>query len=344
VHLSLLPFVVLANLAAGATTVLPDGDLARLPELDPSRLLARIRAHRVEVVVASPGVADRLAGHPDASAALGSLRRVYLGGAPVAPPLLDRWHAVAPAARITVLYGATEVEPIASLAAEGYGAAEREATRNGAGVLVGRPVTGVDVLVLPDRHGTPIGPCTEAEIAALRVGLGVEGEIVVAGPNVASGYLGGVANGLAAITAGGRRWLRTGDAGYLDARGRLWLTGRCANRITIGDGVTHPLRVEAALAGDPAVARAALLQDGDRRLLLIEPVDPKAPFPGDRVAASVAFAAPDEIALVARMPLDARHAAKIDYRRLAADVAAGRVRMRRALPLVPVPGGPAPSA
>jgi len=332
-HLSVLPFVVLANLGAGATSVLPDGDPTRPAQLDPARLAAQIRAHRIEVVVASPTIARRLAGHAAATAALDSVRRVYLGGAPVLPPLLDGWRAAAPGARVTVLYGATEAEPIASLPSAGYGESERRATRDGAGVLVGSPVRGVDVRILADRHGTPVGPCTEAQFDALSEAPGVEGEIVVAGPHVARGYLGRTGDRLAGIDVGARHWHRTGDAGYLGADGRLWLTGRCTNRVALGPIAIHALRVEAALAGEPTVTRAAFLQDGERRLLVIEPAARGTPLPFERIAARVAFASPDDIAVIERMPMDARHAAKIDYRRLAADVAAARVRFRK--PLAP---------
>ena len=316
--------------------MLPHGDLTRLASLDPVRLAAHIRDHRVDVVVASPGVADRLAAHALAVAPFDRLRRVYLGGAPVLPPLLDRWRRAAPGCRVTVLYGATEVEPIASLPAEDYGDDERRATMAGAGVLVGVPAAGTDVRILRDRHGEPIGPCTEREFDALSIAAGVEGEIVVAGPQVAPGYLGGAADAATRIAVGTRRWHRTGDAGYFDDRGRLWLTGRCAHRVGDGDGLIHALRVEAALAADPTIARAAFLQDRDRRVLVIEPADAGAAVPLDRIAAAVAFAAPDDVAVVERIPLDRRHGAKIDYRRLADDVAAARVVLRR--PLEPVRG------
>ena len=330
-HLSVLPFVVLASLGAGATSVLADGDPTRPAHFDPARIAAQIRAHRVGVVVASPTIADRLAAHTTATSAFDSVQRVYLGGAPVLPSLLDRWRVAAPGARITVLYGATEAEPIASLPADDYGSEERQATREGAGVLVGPPLQGVDLRIIADRHGTAVGPCTDAEFEALSLALGVEGEIVVAGTHVAPGYLGDTDNLLAKIETRARRWHRTGDAGYLDPRGRLWLTGRCSNRIALGPATIHALRVEAALAFDPAVARAALLQHGDQRLLVIEPAEADTPLPLDRIAAQVAFANPDAIAVIDRMPMDARHHAKIDYPRLVADVAAGRLPSRQSL-------------
>jgi acyl-CoA synthetase (AMP-forming)/AMP-acid ligase II len=299
---------------------------------DQARMAAQIRAHRVDAVVASPAIAAKLAAQAGASAPFDSVRRVVLGGAPVLPPLLDRWRDAAPGAKVTALYGATEAEPIASLRADDYGDAERHATSDGAGVLAGWPARGADVRVLPDRHGTAIRRCSEAELAASFVAPGVEGEIAVAGPHVARGYLAQIGDALSGIETELRHWHRTGDAGYFDTRGRLWLTGRCANRIELAGVATHPLRVEAALAGHPGVAHAALLQRGDRRILVIEPAGRAIGDEAlDRISARVAFAAPDDVAIVDRMPVDVRHGAKVDYRRLADDIAAGRVRSLRGL-------------
>ena len=64
---------------------------------------------------------------------------------------------------------------------------------------------------------------------------------------------------------------------------------------------------------------------------MIEPAEADTPLPLDRIAAQVAFANPDAIAVIDRMPMDARHHAKVDYPRLVADVAAGRLRSRQSL-------------
>ncbi len=135
-------------------------------------------------------------------AAFDSVGRVYLAARPCCRRCSTAGGAPRRAHGSCVLYGATEAEPIASLHADSYGEAERQATREGAGVLVGSPAHDVDVRILADRHGTPVGPCTEAEFAALSLAAGVEGEIVVAGPHVAPGYLGGTGNLLAGIEVG----------------------------------------------------------------------------------------------------------------------------------------------
>jgi olefin beta-lactone synthetase len=320
VHLSMLPFAVLAELGAGATCVIPAGNVSRLDRLDVARIAAQIRTHGVEVIAASPTVAERLATEAIGSASFASVRRVYIGGAPVLPRLLDLWRRAAPAARIGIVYGMTEAEPIATLAGGEYGDEERRATSAGAGLLVGYPVQGavVRIAALSNRSQ---GTAPPAFVAA-----GVEGEIVVGGPHVSPGYLGRSSDRLEGGVTDRVHGLRTGDAGYFDARGRLWLTGRCQDGVVLNSTTIHPLRVEAALADDPSIARSAFLLSDNARILAIQPHELGSRLALERIAASVAFAAPERIVIVDRIPMDARHEAKVDYRRLAADIAGGRVR------------------
>lgn len=316
VHLSTLPFAALAELGAGATCVIP---AVRHGRPDAARIADQVRTHHVQVIVAAPGTAEELAGH--AAPPFVSVRRVYLGGAPVHPGLLDRWRHAAPAAEIHVVYGMTEAEPIATLAGRDYGDDECAATRAGGGLLVGHPAAGAHVRIASLADATRFLP------------PGSEGEIVVSGPQVAPAYLGHADDAATAIVRDGRRWLRTGDAGYFDSRGRLWLTGRRRDGVDAGGTILHPLRVEAALADDPAVARSAFLCAGDERILVVEPREPDLPLPLARIAAAVAFAAPRSIAVMRHIPLDARHRAKTDYRRLATAIAAGEAMARH--PLAP---------
>lgn len=309
IHLSTLPFAALAELAAGATCVVPymHDDGSRV-----GRIAAQIRAHSVEVVVASPAVAERLA--DEGSHSLASVRRVYVGGAPVFPRLLDAWARAAPAARVTVIYGMTEAEPISKLPGIEYGDAERTATREGAGLLVGHPVSGAAVRIAEHRHpGAFVAPCGE-------------GEVCVSGPHVSTRTIGESQDRQVTFFADGCEWLRTGDAGYFDVRGRLWMTGRCRDAVEVGETGVHPLRVEAALADDPTVARAAYVASGGQRIVVIQPRERGSMCDLEGISARVAFAAPEAIAVVDHIPLDARHAAKVDYRGLRRVIAAGQFR------------------
>ena len=302
VDLATLPVVVLASLASGVTTVLPDADLRRPGAFDARPVLDQIRAERPVRTAASPAFAERLldAAAPDD---LSSFERIDLGGAPVFPRLLDRVRAVG--IEPVAVYGSTEAEPIADLAATDLSDADRRRTRGGAGLLAGRPVPHVEVRVVEDRWGTPLGPFAPDAWDALALAPGAVGEIVVSGAHVVPGYLDGVGDRETKVDVAGRRWHRTGDAGRLDPDGRLWLLGRCASASRGADTV-YPLQVEAALS-EAVGARAAFLDVGGRRIVAVEgDTDPEA------VRAAVAWAGLDAVVSVEAIPRDTRHNAKVD--------------------------------
>jgi acyl-CoA synthetase (AMP-forming)/AMP-acid ligase II len=96
------------------------------------------------------------------------------------------------------------------------------------------------------------------------VGPGGEGEIWVRGPNVFAGYLDDPEANAAAFVSGG--WYRTGDAGYLDADGFLFLTGRLDEVINRGGSKIAPREVDDALLAHGAVRAAATFAVPDARL------------------------------------------------------------------------------
>ncbi|KAI8465260.1 MAG: hypothetical protein J3K34DRAFT_525487 [Monoraphidium minutum] len=93
---------------------------------------------------------------------------------------------------------------------------------------------------------------------------GVVGEVLTRGPHVMAGYWRDPQQTRAALLPGG--WLRTGDLGWLDARGRLWLLGRAKDTVKSGGENVHAAEVEAALEGHPGVAAAAVVGLPDTRL------------------------------------------------------------------------------
>ncbi|PAP77815.1 AMP-binding protein [Rubrivirga marina] len=300
VDLATLPVVVLATLASGVTTVLADADLRRPGAVDASRVLRQMRAEGVTRCVASPAFFERLLAHPEADA-LRQLRRVDTGGAPVFPDLLARLGALVGEA--VGVYGSTEAEPIAHVAAPSEADLRRVAA--GEGLPAGPPVAAVDLRIVPDRWGEPLGPFTEAEWEARSLGPGAVGEIVVAGDHVVPGYLDGEGDAETKVDVAGRRWHRTGDAGRLDADGRLWLLGRCAAVSRREGSVVYPLQVEAALR-TRLDARAAFVEIDGQRVVAVEGAVP------DGLAEAVPWAAIDAVVSVDALPVDRRHNAKVD--------------------------------
>jgi O-succinylbenzoic acid--CoA ligase len=172
-----------------------------------------------------------------------SLRLILLGGAAATPELVQR--CIERKLPVALTYGLTE-------AASQVATATPEQVRAKPG-SVGKPLAGMTVRVVDDK-GFDQPP-------------GIPGEIVVSGATVMRGYLGQpAANGT----------LHTGDIGYLDADGDLWLVQRRSDLIVSGGENVYPSEVEAVLRQHPAVADACVVGVPDAEW-------------GQRVAAMVAL-------------------------------------------------------
>jgi long-chain acyl-CoA synthetase len=84
----------------------------------------------------------------------------------------------------------------------------------------------------------------------------MDGEVIIAGPNVMRGYLGRPDETARVIVDG---WLHTGDIGHVDEDGYLTLVGRSKDMIIRGGENIYPREIEEVLAGDPAVLEAAVI-------------------------------------------------------------------------------------
>jgi acyl-CoA synthetase (AMP-forming)/AMP-acid ligase II len=183
----------------------------------------------------------------------------------------------------------------------------------GSGLLAGPPVEAIRLRILRDQWGRPIGPYTEAEFATHCLPPEQPGEIVVSGPHVLSGYLHGHGNDETKFQVNSVTWHRTGDAGYLDAQGRLWLLGRCVARVDDTHGTLYPFAAECAVYQDQRVRRAAVVAHQGRRLLAVEFFDREAHLDLAAIRKTLAWACLDEVRVCRQIPVDGRHNAKIDY-------------------------------
>lgn len=313
IDLTTLPVFVLANLASGVTSVLPDADLRAPGRIAPGPVIAQILRHAVERTAASPGLLARLVDESERTQTPLPLRTIHVGGAPVFPPFLDRLASAAPGASVVSVYGSTEAEPIAEIDRRAITAADHVRMRDGAGLVAGRPVPEIALRILAAPwRADPIGVLAGAEFDRRQAAPGAPGEIVVHGGHVLTGYLGGRGDRETKFRVDGQVWHRTGDAGRVDDDGRLWLLGRCSAALDDGHGVVYPFSVECAAAHAPGVARAACTAVRGRRLLLVEPVPGHAPDL-DVLAAMVAWARLDEVREYPAIPVDRRHNAKVDY-------------------------------
>ena len=314
VDLITLPVFVLANLASGLTSVLAATNLAKPGSPDVKAIMKQCDTFRVTRCAASPAFFEGLL-----AGGMPSFDKVYTGGAPVFPDLLRRLRNALPEARIHSVYGSTEAEPIVHFAAEDADDGTDSLTRNGGGLCSGVPVAEIDLKIIADRWGTPLGPMDELAFAALSVSNGQAGEIIVSGDHVLRGYLDGVGDEDTKIHVAGMVWHRTGDAGWLDPQGRVWLLGRCAEKLPpfpAVDGLPldasrYPFAIECALREMfPGVRMATLEWEGRRTLVVGRLCDASE-------AAEIGTAAEkfgiDQVIYLELLPLDRRHQAKIDY-------------------------------
>jgi acyl-CoA synthetase (AMP-forming)/AMP-acid ligase II len=275
VDLVAFPVFVLANLGLGVTSVLPNWDLRRHDLADPATITRIIKERRITRALVPPSICEKLA-----AAEPVALGAIFTGGGPVFPDLLERLAAKLPATEIVTVYGSTEAEPIAHVRVADIGPDDWRAMRDGAGLLVGRPVDAIEM--------------------AIR-----DSEIVVTGEHVNKGYLDPAHDRDTKLAIGERVWHRTGDAGRLDAARRLWLLGRRDGEVA---GL-FPFCVETAARCWPGVVRSALVGIDGRAVLAVEG-DADAIDAWKRKAAAIGDI---RVVPVRAIPLDRRHRSKVDY-------------------------------
>ena len=314
IDLVTLPVFALANLAAGVTSVLADTNLAKPGEVHARRVGEQLASEGVTRCAASPAFFQSLL---EAGVVLDRFRKIYTGGAPVFPHLLERLASAAPLARVEAVYGSSEAEPISHVERREVRESDREAMCAGRGLLVGRPVPEIRLAVIPNTWGNPVPGRSEDAFKGMCLPPGAPGEIVVSGRHVLQGYLDGRGDEETKFRVGETVWHRTGDAGWMDSSGRLWLLGRAGAVIRREKGDLSPFAVETALSFYPEVRRSALVARGNRAVLAVEWVNRDSERGMLRIQNTVSWASIDRIVPVDRIPVDRRHQAKVDYPALA---------------------------
>jgi len=311
-----LPVFVLANLASGLTSVLAATDLAHPGTPDAEAIHGQCTSLGVTRCTASPAFLEGLLRSPHGMPAF---RKVFTGGAPVFPDLLRRLRAALPDAAIHSVYGSTEAEPIAHFSANEADAETEAITRRGGGLCAGAPVPAIQLRIIADRWGEPLGPMDMAEFSRMEIAAGQAGEIVVAGDHVLGGYLDGIGDHETKIHVDGGVWHRTGDAGWIDEAGRLWLLGRCAAKLPEfgapagipAEALRYPFATECALRDAFPMVRTAAIEWRGRRLLVVgKQINAKEDEAIRRMACDLGIG---DLLCLDALPLDRRHNAKIDY-------------------------------
>ncbi|MCM2355820.1 MAG: fatty acid CoA ligase family protein [Arenimonas sp.] len=338
VDLPTFPPFALFDPALGLSSIIPDMDPTRPAKADPRKLHDAIARFGVDQLFGSPALMRVLAeyGQP-----LPTLRRVTSAGAPVPADVVAKMRGLLPPeAQFWTPYGATECLPVAVIEAREL-QSTREATEQGAGTCVGRPVPPNEVRIIAITDA-PIADWSQAQL------LGAEaiGEITVAGPSATDEYFARPqATALAKIREtlpDGRQRIvhRMGDLGRFDAQGRLWFCGRKSHRVRTPLGNLYTEQVEPVFNTHPEVARTALVGVGEgaeqEPVLCVEMAPHLPQYEHERVLAELRRMS-EGFVHTARIrhflvhdgfPVDIRHNAKIGREQLAA-WAAKELRWRR---------------
>jgi acyl-coenzyme A synthetase/AMP-(fatty) acid ligase/pimeloyl-ACP methyl ester carboxylesterase len=314
------PFALLGP-ALGIGSAVPDIDVTAPGTLTAGALADAAAAVDATVVFASPAALRNVAATaqgltPRQTTALGRVRLLMSAGAPVPVPLLESVRDVLPAAEAHTPYGMTEALPVTDVSLS-----EIVEAGDGEGVCVGRPLPSVEVAL------SPLGPLGAAD-GPLTSEPDRTGEICVRAGHVKDRY-----DGLWVTERTSSRnpgWHRTGDVGHLDDRGRLWVEGRLQHVITTAHGVLTPVGLEQRVERLAEVRAAAAVGVGPTGTQVVAVVVVPTTDPPQRrrmrlaeppLAEAVRVAAGTEVAAVltaSRLPLDIRHASKVDRREVAA--------------------------
>ncbi len=216
--------------------------MSLIPRFDPVAVLTAIQRDKATIFEGVPTMYIALLSHPELdSYDVSSLRVAISGGASIPAPVLDAFE-----------------EHFGVVILEGYGMTETASTTTFNRSVserrvysVGKPIWGTQTQVWDD-DGRMLPP-----------GRDNVGEVVTRGLHVMKGYLNSPQATAGAFTDD---WLHTGDLGYIDEDGFLFIVGRKKELIIRGGYNVYPKEIEDLLHAHPAVAEAAVVGIPDERL------------------------------------------------------------------------------
>lgn len=237
------------NIAGGGWALLGmhhGGETVLLREVTAATLLDAIPRYRVTNALLAPVFLQMMLATPGCETVdFSSLRAIVYGASPISEELLAR-SLKAFGCHFVQAYALTEhTGVVTSLLPEEHDLSNPERLRS-----AGRPHSWIEMRIAD--------PATGAEVP-----LGQVGEVWARSPQVMKGYWMRPEETAATITEDG--WLRTGDAGYVDAGGYLYLYDRVKDMIISGGQNVYPVEVENVLAGHPSVADVAVIGVPDDR-------------------------------------------------------------------------------
>ncbi len=230
------------HIAAGGWSLISlahGGQIIQFVEVTPQSMLGLLVGHRATHVIMVPTVMQMVIANPQAAAAdYSSVEHLVYGGSPISETVMLRSQEIF-GAKLSQSYGLTETIGVATILRPEDHVAGADSKLQSAG----RAVPGVELRVV-DGEGKDVA-------------TGEVGEVVVRGANVTRSYWRRPDATESSFFDGG--WFRTGDAGYLDEDGYLFLKDRLKDMIVSGGENVYPAEVENVLMAHPAVQEVAVI-------------------------------------------------------------------------------------
>lgn len=243
VYLHSAPMFHLADISGTFGITLCGAKHAFIPFFEPGAVLDAIQKFHVTIGLMIPTMLNMILNHPEFSSHdLSSLRAISYGASPIPLALLTRALDAWPNCDFIQGYGMTELSPLCAYLPPAdhvrAGTPAQMQRLKAAGV----PIFTAQVKIVDENdHEVPRGEV---------------GQICARGPMVMKGYWKQPEATAEALKGG---WMHTGDAGYMDADGYIFLVDRTKDMIVTGGENVYSVEVEAALHEHPAVFEAAVI-------------------------------------------------------------------------------------
>jgi long-chain acyl-CoA synthetase len=248
VYLHSAPMFHIADSQFNSAVTLQAGTHVFIPKFDPLETLKIIEKHRVTYLGVVPIMVNMLyITAQQHNFDVSSLKNIQYGGSPVSPAVIAQAKAMFPTCRFIQGYGQTETSPSISILAPQY--LEREDPYAvGKQASAGQAVFNMEVKIVDTEDN--------------EVPHGTVGEILTRGPLVMAGYWNKPEETEKALRGG---WMHTGDAGYMDEDGFVFIVDRIKDMIITGAENVYPAEVEHVIYQHPAVALCAVIGIPDEK-------------------------------------------------------------------------------
>lgn len=241
VYLHAAPMFHIADCSTNCNLTLMARTHVFIPKFDVEATLTTIQEHRITTIALVPTMVNMLANFPSVETYdLSSLRTIAYGASPMPEAVLAKAMQVFPACEFIQGYGMTETSPLITMLARKYHTFAGPFA--GKMASAGQAVPSVEVKIVDEHdHEVPSGTI---------------GEIITRGPHVMHGYWNKPEETAQALRGG---WMHTGDAGYMDEEGFVYIVDRVKDMIITGGENVYSVEVENVLYQHPAVAMCAVI-------------------------------------------------------------------------------------